>query len=69
MLKCLEALKLHGHVINIIKWCVSTAEMHVLWNGEKGETFNPSRGLKQGDPLSPYLFVLVMEKFAHLIQD
>lgn len=47
--------------------CVSGPNMCILWNGEKTEPFKPARGLRQGDPLSPYLFVLCMERLCHLI--
>ena len=67
LLRCLRELKLPDSVVNVIEWCVSTAKMQVIWNEEKGDQFTPTRGLRQGDPLSPYLFVLVMEKFANLI--
>ena len=30
----------------------------VLFNGEKLEEFNPSRSIRQGDPISSYLFLL-----------
>nr|KYP50870.1 Putative ribonuclease H protein At1g65750 family [Cajanus cajan] len=42
--------------------------MQVLWNGEALETFKPSRGIHQGDPLSPYIFVLCLERLFHLIE-
>lgn len=46
----------------------SGPEMHMLWNGEKTEAFKPPRGLRQGDSLSTYLFVLCMERLCQLIE-
>lgn len=50
-----------------IMQCVTGPEMNLLWNGERTPAFTPMRGLRQGDPLSPYLFVLCMERLCHLI--
>ncbi|RVW50222.1 Threonine--tRNA ligase, mitochondrial 1 [Vitis vinifera] len=50
-----------------ISWCISTATFSVLINGTPEGFFNSSRGLHQGDPLSPYLFVIGMEAFSRLI--
>lgn len=40
-----------------------------FFNGKKCNTFKPERGIKQGDPISPYIFILGMEYLSKLIQD
>ncbi|RVX09334.1 putative mitochondrial protein [Vitis vinifera] len=49
-------------------WCISTAKFSILINGVPAGFFSNSKGLRQGDPLSPYLFVLGMEVFSTLVR-
>ena len=54
--------------IDWIMTCVKTVKYSVRFNGEILEKFTPSRGLRQGDPLSPCLFLFVADGLSRLLQ-
>lgn len=48
--------------------CVTTASYSVKINGDVHGLFRGRRGLRQGDPVSPYLFVLCIEYFSRMLR-
>lgn len=55
--------------VSLIMSCISDTDFSLLWNGDKLESFAPKRGLRQGNPLSPYLFVLCLDCFSQMIEN
>ncbi|XP_019190728.1 PREDICTED: uncharacterized protein LOC109185202 [Ipomoea nil] len=57
------------NLISLIMFSVRENSISILWNGEKLAPFQPDMGLRQGNPLAPYLFNLVMERLSWDIQE
>ena len=65
------ALKRQGfkeHFIDLIYNYISTTTRSVIINGEPTPSFHPQRGVRQGCPLSPYLFIIAVNELSICLQ-
>ena len=65
--KIMGKMGFHNRFIGLIMSCIKSVSYSILVNGEPHGIIKPSRGLRQGDPLSPYFFLLVAEGLHSLI--
>ena len=56
--KVMKYLRFADNLIKIIMSCMSSVSYVVLLNGQPVGNIKPTKGLTQGDPLSPYIFLL-----------
>ena len=57
------------NMVKLIMSCILSSFSFLLFNGEKLPSFSPTRGIRQEDPLSPFIFLLCIEYLSSQIED
>ena len=65
----LEFFQILPRFIQLIMNMLSSTRFHIMWNGTPLPAIVPSKGIRQGDPLSPYRFILCLERLSILLEE
>ena len=65
---CLKFFNFGADIINWVKLLYNNSNSCVINNGNFTEFFPINRGVRQGCPLSPYIFILCVESLAHCVR-
>lgn len=64
LIRVMRALGFSNHWCDLVFRCISNCSYSIKWEGEIFGYFRSMRGVRQGDPLSPTLFIIAMEWFS-----
>lgn len=68
LLDVISSMLFPSQYIQWVRSCITTPVFSIVLNGQLEGLLPGQRGLRQGDSLSPYLFLLVMDAFTGLLQ-